>query len=61
MEVGNVISVNGEGIKATVIKPFSDQSSIIEGEADRIHFVKLVSNDDIKDKNISIIDWSLFF
>jgi len=61
MEVGNVFYMEDKVTKATIIQLFSNQSSIIEGGNDRIYFIKLVENDELKQGKVKVVDWSLLF
>ena len=61
MEVGTIIHFSGEVQTAKIIQLFSDQSSIIEGEEGKIHFIKLVDNEDIRNGAIYVYDWSKLF
>jgi hypothetical protein len=61
IEVGNVFYMEDKETKASITKLFSNQSSIIEGQNNRIHFIKLVENDELKQGKVKVVDWGLLF
>jgi len=61
IQEGNVFYMEDKQTKAIVTRLYSNQSSIIEGQSERIKFIKLVDNDELKEGKVRVTDWSLLF